>query len=168
MLARSIVTTPNFLVLNWKGLDMLRFAFAMLAVSFVFAPTGRTVAQEDAPPKMPAPEGAKVYFAAPLDGETVSSPFLVRFGLTGMGVAPSGIEYENTGHHHIVVDRETPPLDFYLPTAEDWLLHFGGGQTEATVELAPGEHTLQLILGDQDHLPHDPPVISETITITVE
>ncbi len=147
---------------------MLRFAFAMLAMSFVIASAEWTVAQEDAPPKVASPEGATVYFAAPLNGETVSSPFLVRFGLTGMGVAPSGIEYENTGHHHIVVDHETPPLDFYLPTGEDWLLHYGGGQTEAMVELAPGEHTLQLILGDQDHLPHDPAVISETITITVE
>ena len=103
-----------------------------------------------------------------MDGATVASPVLLQFGLKGMGIAPAGVEWEDTGHHHIVVDRETPPLDDYLPTDEDWLLHFGNGQTETTVELAPGEHTLQLILGDQDHLPHDPPVLSEVITITVE
>lgn len=125
-------------------------------------------AQDDPPPKMPSPEGAKVYFISPQDGATVSSPVLVQFGLSGMGIAPAGVEWEDTGHHHIVVNREAPPLDDYMPTDEDWLLHFGGGQTEAMVELEPGEHTLQLILGDQDHLPHDPPVMSEVITITVE
>ena len=147
---------------------MPRLALSLLFAVAVAAPSANLLAQDDPPPRMPSPEGAEVYFIAPEDGATVSSPFLVQFGLKGMGVAPAGVEWEDSGHHHIVVDREAPPLDDYMPTDEDWLLHFGGGQTETMVELAPGEHTLQLILGDQDHLPHDPPVMSEVITITVE
>lgn len=148
---------------------MLRYAAPVLAALCAVIFAEHVVAQEyEPPPKMPSAEGAEVYFISPRNGDTVSSPVLVQFGLSGMGVAPAGIEWEDTGHHHIIVDRETPSLDEYLPTTEDWLLHYGGGQTEAMVELAPGKHTLQLILGDQDHLPHDPPVISETITITVE
>ncbi len=147
---------------------MLRYAAAFLAALCAVVSAKHVVAQGDMPPKMPSAEGAKVYFISPQDGDTISSPVLIQFGLSGMGIAPAGVEWEDTGHHHIVIDRETPSLDEYLPTSEDWLLHYGGGQTEAMVELAPGQHTLQLILGDQDHLPHDPPLISETITITVE
>jgi len=123
----------------------------------------------------PAPEGAEVYFANLDDGATVSSPVKVVFGLKGMGVAPAGTDKENTGHHHILLDR--PPLgegpdgaeelEYGLP-ADDNHLHFGGGQTEVSLDLAPGEHTLQLVLGDMNHVPHDPPVVSEVITITVE
>ncbi len=118
----------------------------------------------------PAPEGAKVYFIAPADGATVSGSVTVQFGLAGMGVAPAGTERENTGHHHIFVDRapfgEADAAD-PIP-ADDNHIHFGGGQTEVTLDLAPGEHTLQLVLGDMNHIPHDPPVVSEVITITVE
>ncbi len=123
----------------------------------------------------PAPEGAKVYFVNIKDGATVSSPVTVVFGLSGMGVAPAGTEKENTGHHHILIDR--PPLgegpdgaeelDYGLP-ADDHHKHFGGGQTEVMLDLAPGAHTLQLVLGDMNHVPHDPPVASEVITISVE
>lgn len=122
-----------------------------------------------------SPEGAKVYFVNLSDGDTVNSPVKVIFGLTGMGVAPAGTEKENTGHHHILVNR--PPLgegedgadefDYNLPADENHV-HFGGGQTETSLDLPPGEHTLQLVLGDKDHIPHDPPVVSEVITITVE
>ncbi|GAB4393568.1 MAG: DUF4399 domain-containing protein [Kiloniellaceae bacterium] len=118
----------------------------------------------------PAPAGAEVYFISPQNGETVSSPVTVRFGLKGMGVAPAGTEKENTGHHHLLIDVPVPSgalLDEPLP-ADDNHRHFGGGQTEAAIELAPGEHTLQLLLGDWSHIPHDPPVMSERITITVE
>lgn len=123
----------------------------------------------------PAPEGAAVYFVNLRDGDTVSSPVKVVFGLSGMGVAPAGVEAENTGHHHLLVDRpalgEGPgradELDANLP-ADDHHRHFGKGQTETVVELAPGSHTLQLVLGDKDHIPHDPPVASQVITITVE
>lgn len=118
-------------------------------------------------PRTPAPEGARVYFISPRAGETVSSPVTVRFGLAGMGVAPAGIAMLKTGHHHLIIDRDLPPLDAPLP-ADEHVRHFGGGQTEVVVELAPGSHTLQLVLGDQNHVPHDPPVISEKITITVK
>lgn len=116
--------------------------------------------------RTPAPEGAEVYIVSPEDGETVKSPVTVIFGLEGMGVAPAGTEKEKTGHHHLIVDAPLPPLDQGIP-ADDNHIHFGGGQTQTTVELDPGEHTLQLLLGDQNHVPHDPPVASEQITITV-
>ena len=120
-----------------------------------------------------APEGAQVYFVGLEDGDTVSSPVTVVFGLEGMGVAPAGTDKPGTGHHHILIDR--PPLgegpdgadelDYGIP-ADDHHRHFGGGQTQVTLDLAPGEHTLQLVLGDMNHVPHDPPVVSEVITIT--
>ena len=118
--------------------------------------------------RTPAPEGAKVYFISPVDGETVSSPVIVRFGLSGMGVAPAGMGNENTGHHHLLIDvDDLPPLDQPVP-ADDNHLHFGGGQTETSIELAPGKHTLQLLLGDMNHLPHEPALVSEKITIEVK
>jgi|TARA_R100001143_G_scaffold40285_2_gene36808 hypothetical protein len=121
-----------------------------------------------------SPEGAKAYFVTLEDGAVVSSPFVVTFGLSGMGVAPAGTEKAHTGHHHLLIDRpklgEGPDgaeeLQYGLP-ADDNHVHFGGGQTEMTLDLAPGTHTLQLVLGDLNHVPHDPPVMSEVITITV-
>ena len=115
----------------------------------------------------PSPEGASVYIVSPSDGATVSSPVTVVFGLKGMGVAPAGIEKEKTGHHHLIINADLPNMDEPIP-ADDNYRHFGGGQTEASIELAPGTHTLQLLLGDHNHIPHNPPVSSETITITVE
>ena len=116
----------------------------------------------------PSPDGASVYIISPADGETVKSPFKVLFGLSGMGVAPAGIEKANTGHHHLLIDLdEAPPMTKPLPSDMN-RKHFGGGQTEVTLELAPGTHTLQLLLGDHLHIPHDPPVMSQKITITVE
>ncbi len=118
--------------------------------------------------RTPSPPGAEVYIISPADGATVASPVTVRFGLKGMGVAPAGIEKEKTGHHHLLIDvAELPPLDEPIP-ADDNHKHFGGGQTEVTLELPPGTHTLQLLLADQNHIPHEPPVVSERITITVE
>ncbi len=122
-----------------------------------------------------SPEGARVYFINLEDGASVSSPVTVVFGLEGMGVAPAGTEKEKTGHHHLLVNR--PPIGegedgaeelMYSLPADDNHLHFGGGQTQTTLELAPGEHTLQLVLGDLNHVPHDPVVASDQITITVE
>jgi hypothetical protein len=119
-------------------------------------------------PRSPAPEGAEVYIVSPEDGAEVSSPVTIRFGLRGMGVAPAGIQFQNTGHHHLLVDvDELPPQNLPLPTT-DQVRHFGAGQTEVQLELEPGQHTLQLVLGDHLHIPHNPPVMSETITITVE
>jgi hypothetical protein len=123
------------------------------------------------PPALPrsvAPAGAAVYFIAPADGARVTSPFAVRFGLTGMGVAPAGIQVEHTGHHHLLVDvAELPPDGQPLPNDAQHL-HFGKGQTETTLSLPPGAHTLQLILGDHLHLPHQPPVVSQKIRLVVE
>ncbi len=113
-----------------------------------------------------SPPGARLYVVSPADGATVASPVTVVFGLAGMGVAPSGVKRENTGHHHLLVDTALPSMDAPVP-ADDRHLHFGGGQTETTIELAPGPHTLQLVLGDENHVPHDPPVVSDPITITV-
>ena len=123
----------------------------------------------------PSNPDAEVYFINLEDGQTVSSPVLVVFGLRGMGVAPAGTEKEMTGHHHLFVNR--PPLGEGedgadelangIPSDENHL-HFGGGQTETTIELPAGEHTLQLVLGDWSHVPHSTPVVSDVITITVE
>lgn len=119
-------------------------------------------------PRTPAPEGAKVYFIAPQDGATVDKTFTVKFGLKGMGVAPAGSEAPATGHHHLLVDvAELPALDKPLP-ASDNVRHFGKGQTETEVSLPPGKHTLQLLVGDKNHVPFDPPVISEKITVNVK
>jgi hypothetical protein len=118
----------------------------------------------------PAPAGAEVYFISPQDGATVSSPVTVRFGLKGMGVAPAGTEKEKTGHHHLLIDTPAPSgaaLNEPIPS-DDHHKHFGGGQTETSIELAPGTHTLQLVLGDWSHIPHNPPVMSKQITITVK
>jgi len=117
--------------------------------------------------RTPSPAGAEAYFIAPKDGETVTSPVTVRFGLKGMGVAPAGIAFDNAGHHHLIVDAPTPPLGAPVP-ADANHLHFGKGQTETSVELKPGKHTLQLVVGDQLHIPHEPAVVSKVITITVK
>lgn len=114
--------------------------------------------------RTPAPEGAEVYFIEPNDGDTLPTTFTVKFGLKNMGVAPAGTDKAATGHHHLLIDQDLPPLD--QPMGGD-IMHFGGGQTEAEVTLEPGEHTLQLLVGDMNHVPHDPPVHSERITVTV-
>lgn len=115
----------------------------------------------------PAPPGAEVHFISPRDGETVTGPVTVRFGLKGMGVAPAGIQKDATGHHHLLIDTAAPALDRPVPT-DDQHKHFGAGQTETVITLPPGKHTLQLLLGDFAHMPHQPPVMSEQITITVK
>lgn len=115
-----------------------------------------------------APSDATAYLISPTDGETVPETFTVKFGLSGMGIAPSGVERENTGHHHLLIDlAETPDLTSSLP-ANEHIRHFGGGQTETQITLPPGEHTLQLLLGNYVHIPHQKPVISDKITISVK
>lgn len=115
----------------------------------------------------PSPPGAAVYFIEPQDGDTLQgAKATVRFGLRGMGVAPAGTVRQNTGHHHLIIDSELPPMDQPIPSDFNHL-HFGAGQTEAEVDLAPGEHTLQLLLGDSEHTPHAPPVVSERIKVRV-
>lgn len=114
----------------------------------------------------PSTDGAAVYIISPADGTDVSSPVRVVFGLRGMGIAPAGVERSGTGHHHLLIDRELPAFDKPIP-ADEHTIHFGGGQTETELELAPGEHNLQLLLADHTHTPHDPPVYSKKINITV-
>ena len=117
--------------------------------------------------RTPSPPGAEVYIISPKDGARVKSPVRVQFGLKGMGVAPAGVKFENTGHHHLLIDSDPPANPGAPLPASDKLLHFGKGQTETSLTLTPGKHTLQLVLGDQNHIPHEPPVISKKITITV-
>lgn len=118
--------------------------------------------------RTPSPEGAQAYIISPAEGDVVNSPVTVKFGLKGMGVAPAGIDKPNTGHHHLLIDvTDTPLPDKSLP-ADVNFKHFGGGQTEAKIDLSPGKHTLQLIMGDKNHIPLDPMVMSKRITITVK
>jgi len=138
-----------------------RFAGALLSIPLILAAVSAAAEVQ----RTPAPPGAKVYFIQPTDGATVPETFTVKFGLENMGVAPAGTDKPATGHHHLLIDRDLPPLD--QPMGGD-IMHFGGGQTEAQVTLPPGQHTLQLLVGDKNHVPHDPPVISDKITITVE
>ena len=113
-----------------------------------------------------ASQEAQAYIISPQNGETVGETFKVKFGLSGMGVAPAGVDVKHTGHHHLLIDKdELPAMD--KPMGGD-VIHFGGGQTETTVTLEPGEHTLQLILGDKSHVPHNPAVVSEKITVIVK
>jgi hypothetical protein len=115
----------------------------------------------------PSPPGAEVYIVSPKDGAKVTSPVTVVFGLKGMGIAPAGMKFDNTGHHHLLVDADVP-ADLSLPlAANEHSLHFGKGQTETSLTLAPGKHTLQLVLGDSLHVPHDPAVVSKKITVVV-
>ena len=126
-------------------------------------------------PQQSAPENAQLYFMSPAHGEIVTSPVRVKFGLQNMGIAPATAfqdpatltQWPNTGHHHIVIDAPLPPLDQPIPADANYV-HFGTGATETTLNLEPGEHTLQLILGDALHIPHNPAVVSEQITIIVE
>jgi len=118
--------------------------------------------------RTPSPPGAEVYIISPKNDATVHSPFKVQFGLTKeMGIAPAGIKFDNTGHHHLLIDTEAPAdMSAPLPATEK-IVHFGKGQTETTLTLPPGKHTLQLLLADMSHVPHQPSVISKKITITV-
>ena len=116
----------------------------------------------------PASPDAYLYIGWPNDGEVIgTTKFRMWFGLRNMGIAPAGKSKANMGHHHVIIDSELPPLDEPIPADRNHL-HFGGGQTETNIVLPPGTHTLQLIMGDQNHVPHNPPVISKKITITVQ
>ena len=118
-------------------------------------------------PRTPSPEGARVFFVAPADGATVSNPVRIEFGIEGMSVVPAGDTTEHSGHHHLIVDADLPDPGMPIPADRNHI-HFGDGSTSTELTLEPGEHTLQLILGDHLHIPHEPPVTSDPITITVE
>lgn len=141
-------------------------AFALAAaVGSAFA-ADTPVAKELARTKSPA--GVELYFITPNDGDKVGREVTVQFGLKGMGVAPAGISVDKTGHHHLLIDVETLPSANEPIPADAKHVHFGGGQTQTSITLTPGKHTLQLNLGDALHRQFDPPVLSEKITITVE
>ena len=108
-----------------------------------------------------------MFFITPADGDTVSSPVTIEFGIEGMSVVAAGVNEAHSGHHHLIVDADLPNMGMPIP-ADDNYIHFGDASTSTTLELAPGEHTLRLLLGDHLHIPHDPPVMSESITIVVE
>ncbi len=127
---------------------------------------GKKTVANTAGGRTPSPPKAKVYFAQPENGACVSEKPVIRFGLIGMGVAPAGFSKPNTGHHHIILDAALPPFDQPIPNDENHL-HFGSGQTEAEISLTPGKHTLQLLLADENHVPHNPPVYSSQIEVTV-
>lgn len=143
-----------------KNLVLKRLLLPLTVIFF----TGAVFAEDL--PITPAPEGAEVNIVSPKDGDVVDKEFVVIFGLSGMGVAPAGVDIEGTGHHHLLVDQAE------LPAAGKPMgnppMHFGKGQTQTTLTLEPGKHTLQLIMGDKFHVPHNPPVVSQIITIEVK
>lgn len=129
-------------------------------------PGAASQALAQTPVRQPAPPGAQVYFHYPVDGLSVPERFTVRIGLRGMGVAPAGVDHARTGHHHLLIDTEPGPPDQPIPSDYNHI-HLGNGQTEVVVTLPKGRHTLQLLLGDYTHTPHNPPVMSPKITINV-
>lgn len=141
----------------------------LIAAALIAAP-GVAAAQDTS-----APEGAEVYFVSLEDGATIASPVTIVFGLSGMGVAPAGTDSEMTGHHHLFLNRAplgeseegAEELLYGIP-ADDNHIHFGGGQTQVTLDLEPGDYTMQLVIGDLNHVPHVPPIASDQITVTVE
>jgi uncharacterized protein DUF4399 len=159
---------------------MLKFCYGVLTTATVLAATLPASAQQPAAPPAAAaqpdtgqsksPAGAYSYFVNLKDGDTVTSPFKVVFGLSSnMGVAPSGIEKENVGHHHLLIDTKLSPEEMTQPIiVDEQHIHFGKGQTETTVTLPPGKHTLQLVLGNWTHIPFNAAVQSEVITVTVQ
>jgi hypothetical protein len=140
------------------------FQHTCLAIALLFASAASAEMTRTA-----APDGAEVYFISPQDGETITGPVTIRMGLKGMGVAPAGVERADTGHHHLLIDTPLDQVDLSasLP-ASDQTRHYGGGQTETTIELEPGTHTLQLLFMDYRHMSFDPPLHSDPITIRVE
>jgi hypothetical protein len=141
----------------------LHLRIALLGAAAILLSSAAPQAQTAATP------GTSVYFINIKDNDTVASPFKVQFGLAGMGVAPAGVEKDKTGHHHLLIDTKLTEEEAKEPIpADKQHVHFGGGQTEATVTLPPGQHTLQLVLGDWSHVPFSPPIVSPVITVTVK
>lgn len=139
----------------------------MLAVLMQGCGDGTGPDQQEAATQAPSADNPRVYIESPANGATVSSPVIVKFGIDDFELAPAGTFEPGTGHHHLLIDTELPALDQPIPSDGNHL-HFGKAQAETSLELAPGTHTLQLVLGDGAHVPHDTALISERITITVE
>ena len=142
---------------------MTKFYLALaVAVLAGLAAAGPVAAGET-----PAPADARVWIIWPKDGTVINGgKFWLRMGAENIGIAPAGVTKANTGHHHLIINTRLPPFDEDIP-ADRQHIHFGGGQTEARIELPPGRHTLQLLMGDENHIPHDPPLFSERITVIV-
>ena len=136
-----------------------------IAIALTLALAATAVVAQDF--RSASPANAKVYFLEPKEGAEISGPFAVKMGLSGMGVAPAGVEKKDTGHHHILINQKVEDKMAPLP-ADDKHRHFGNGQTETTLTLPPGKYTLQLVLGDHNHIPHNPPVMSDVINVTVK
>lgn len=117
--------------------------------------------------RTPSPDGARVFFITPADGAVVSNPVVIDFGIEGMSVTKAGDDQPDSGHHHLLIDAELPDLTLPIPASANYV-HFGDGRTSTEITLEPGRHTLRMLLGDHLHVPHDPPVFSGLITITVE
>jgi hypothetical protein len=143
---------------------MIRATFASVALLGLLAFSQAAAAQTGGP--TPSPPGAAVYFIGLKDGDTIPTKSTIHFGLRGMGVAPAGSDRANSGHHHLIVDAPTPPPNLEIPS-DFQHLHFGAGQTETELTLEPGEHTLQLVFADRNHIPHSPPVMSDRIKVKV-
>lgn len=126
-----------------------------------------TPAAPAALPRTASPDGARLFFITPADGDTVSNPVTITFGLEGMDVVPAGENAANSGHHHLLIDAELPDMGLPIPASDNYV-HFGDASTSTERTLEPGTHRLQLLLGDHIHIPHDPPVMSDVITVTVE
>jgi hypothetical protein len=146
---------------RYTGETMRRTWVLVAALAAVILGSSAAVAQQST-----MPPDAKVYILWPPDGQVIKGGFWIRMGLSGAGIAPAGVQKANTGHHHLIIDADLPPLDQPIPNDHNHL-HFGLGQTEARLDLPPGRHTLQLLLGDENHIPHQPPLYSKRITITV-
>lgn len=140
----------------------------LLAVALATLTASAFAADAPGLPVTKAPAGAEVYIISPRDGATVGQEVTVQFGLKGMGVAPAGVKKEGTGHHHLLVDVKDMPAAGQPIPKDETHMHFGNGQTEATIKLAPGKHTLQLEMADENHIPFDPPVVSKAITVNVK
>ncbi len=155
-------------------LPVLAFTLAIAACGEKPADEAAAEAEETAAapavvemPRTASVEGARVFFISPADGDTVTSPVRIEFGIEGMTVAPAGDDTPHSGHHHLLIDTGLPEMGLPIP-ADANHVHFGDGSTATEVDLEPGEHTLQMLLGDHLHIPHDPPLTSDPITITVE
>jgi len=145
---------------------MKRFAGTTLSVPVFLASALLATQQAAADDRKPMPDNAREYIIWPADGQVIQGKFWLRMGLSGAGIAPAGVEKKFTGHHHLLIDVDLPPLDAPIPNDKNHL-HFGKGLTEARIELPPGKHTLQLLLGDDSHVPHQPALYSQKITVTV-
>jgi len=145
----------------------MRLAIAALFVLSLAACGDDSSKSPAASARTPSPAGAKVSIIEPADGATVKSPVTVKFAVEGMEVAPAGTDKPNTGHHHLFIDSKLEDPSAPIPSDANHI-HYGKGQTEAQVELTPGKHTLQDVFADKNHIPHDPPVVSDVVTITVE